>query len=743
MVAFRVGLLQEEGKSSKMPTRNKVSNERGKVREMSRLFSVVCILASVVVIASVAEAAEDVLIADFEGRDYGDWKVTGEAFGPGPAQGTLGGQMPVSGFKGKRLVNTYFKGDGTVGTLTSPPIKIERKFICFLIGGGMHPGKACMNLLVGGKVVRTATGPNDQPGGSEKLAWSLWDVGDLAGKTATIQIVDNAKGGWGHVNVDHIIQTDTKPKIPPAPKLGAFTKEMTVEKKYLIIPIQNGAKRCNLELEVAGKKVRRYGTELATDANTVDFWAWFTIESYKGQPAVVSARGAPEEGFKLIRQSDEIPGAETFYTEALRPQLRFSQKVGWNNDTNGMVYYDGEWHVYFQHNPVGWKWGNMTWGHFVSTDLIHWKQLPNALFPSTMARGACFSGSAAVDVHNTAGWQTGREKVIVAALTDTGAGEAVAYSNDRGRTFTWYEKNPVVKHSGRDPKIVWYAPGEHWVMAVYDQTKEHGRNVAFYTSKDLKQWEVQSHLPGYYECPELVELPVDGDKSNTRWVVFAADARYAVGKFDGKTFTPEHEGKHRVHYGSYYASQIFSNPPDGRWIQIGWARMAMRGMPFNQAFTFPHRLTLRKTPDGIRMFATPIKEIAKLRRKTHAAGGAELATDSPKAVAVSGELFEIRAEFAVGQAKVVGLDIGGNRVTYDVAKNKLNGADMKPVEGTVSMQVIVDRPMIEICGNDGAVYITSGRGKRGDVSAVTAFAEGGAAKLLGLEVHELNSIWRK
>jgi len=112
-------------------------------------------------------------------------------------------------------------------------------------------------------------------------------------------------------------------------------------------------------------------------------------------------------------------------------------------------------------------------------------------------------------------------------------------------------------------------------------------------------------------------------------------------------------------------------------------------------------------------------------------------------VAVSGELFEIRAEFAVGQSKAVGLDIGGNRVTYDVAAKKLNGAAMKPVDGKVSMQVIVDRPMIEICGNDGAVYITSGRGKRGDVSAVKAFANGGTAKLLALEVHELNSIWRK
>ncbi len=701
---------------------------------MNRSILTSCLAVSIFLIPSVAGAAGDILIADFEGSDYGNWEVTGDAFGTAPVKGAFPGQHAVSGFKGKGLVNSYLNGDKTTGTLTSPEFTIERKCIVFVIGGGAHKG-TCMEMLVGGKTVATRSGMDD-----EKLSPAFFDVAKYKGKKARLRIVDSVKGGWGHVNVDQIVQSDTRPKVP---KRGSFTKEMTIQKKYLVIPIRNGTKKCNLELEVAGKKVRRYGTELAPDADSVDFYAFFTIESYKGKPAIVSAAGATEEGFALIRQSDEIPGADTFYTEALRPQLHFSQKVGWNNDPNGMVYYDGEWHLYFQHNPVGWKWGNMTWGHAVSTDLVHWEQLPDALFPSTMAKGACFSGSANIDTDNTAGFQTGKEKVLIAALTDTGAGEAIAYSNDRGRTFTWYEKNPVVKHGGRDPKIIWYKPGKHWVMAVFDNSKPYGGNIAFYTSKNLKDWQVQSHLKGYHECPELFELPVDGDKDNTRWVVFAGNAQYVVGKFDGKTFTPEHEGKHQVHYGSYYASQTFSNPPDGRKIQIGWARITMPGMPFNQTFSFPHRLTLRKTADGIRMFATPVKEIEKLYKKKHAAATGDLAPDSPKTVAVSGELFEIRAEFALGQAKTVGLDIGGNRVTYDVAGKKLNGAEMKPIDGKVSMQVIVDRPMIEICGNDGRVYITSGRGKRGDVSAVKAFADGGKARLLKLEVNELNSIWKK
>ena len=153
-------------------------------------------------------ADADLLIADFEGPGYGNWKTTGEAFGPGPAQGTLPGQMVVNGFRGRGLVNSFFKGDGTLGTLTSPEIKIDRKQIHFLVGGGKYPGVTCINLIVDGQVVRTATGPNDRGGGSEQLAWASWDVIELAGKRAIIQIVDQRNGGWGHINVDHIYQSD-------------------------------------------------------------------------------------------------------------------------------------------------------------------------------------------------------------------------------------------------------------------------------------------------------------------------------------------------------------------------------------------------------------------------------------------------------------------------------------------------------------------------------------------------------
>jgi len=611
---------------------------------------------------------------------------------------------------------------------------------------------------VGGKVVRTATGPNTRPGGSERLQQHAWDVRDLKGREAVIRIVDNRTGGWGHINVDHIVQSDTKPKVPV---VGAFSRDFTINKKYLVIPIQNGANKCRLTLTVDGKDVRRYDTELATDADATDWYAYFTIESYKGQPATVSVSRAPKEGFDLIRQADEVPGEDTFYTEALRPQFHFSQKVGWNNDPNGMVYYDGEWHLFFQHNPVGWKWGNMTWGHAVSPDLVHWTQLPDAIHPDE--HGTIFSGSAVADLRNTSGFQGDSPHApLVCIFTYAGRfgtppcpfTQGIAWSVDRGRTFTTYPK-PVLGNQGpsnRDPKVIWHEPSGRWIMLLY-----LGRRTefAFFGSKDLKAWTKLGdlHFPGGHECPEIFELPVDpaspkgsaaaGEgKAETRWVVYAGDAQYAIGRFDGKRFTPDHEGRHRVHWGAYYASQTFNNAPGGRRVQIGWGRITMKGMPFNQMMTFPCELTLRTTPDGLRMFAEPVKEIALLHKKRHALGRTVVKPDVPASVGVSGRLFDIRARFAVGDAKAFGLQVGGTKVTYDAAKATLEGMPLKPVDGKIHMQILVDRPSIEVFGNAGRAVQTRAFRSDGPIESIRAFAEGGPVTLLSLEVWELESAWK-
>ena len=667
------------------------------------------------IMASPGASGEDLLVADFEGVDYGDWKTTGEAFGPGPARGTLPGQMHVTSYAGKGLVNSFYKGDGTTGTLTSPPLTIERRYLTFLIGGGGYAGDTCINLLHDGNVVRTATGTNTDPGGSEELIPHAWDLKDLSGKTVTIQIVDRRTGGWGHVNVDQIVQSDKTPEIPQRP--GVQTRELDLTKTYLLFPIQNGAKTTRVDLRIDGRNVREFGAELARTKEEASFWSFLDITAFRGTRATLHLSNATEESAALIVQSNDIPAPDDIYRESLRPQFHFSQRLGWNNDPNGMVYYDGEWHLYFQHNPYGWKWGNMHWGHAVSKDLVHWEQLPIAIYNRRRGDWA-FSGGAVVDEHNTAGWQTGQEKVIVASWTSTGRGECLAYSNDRGRTFTEYEGNPVVKHNGRDPKIIWYAPGEHWVMAVYSHHDDKP-TIAFHSSKNLKDWKLESRLVGYYECPEIFELPVDGGATGSRWVVLAADARYAIGTFDGKVFTALHEGKHRVHYGNYYASQTFSNAPDGRRIQIGWARIDMPGMPFNQTFSFPHRLTLRTTDEGVRLFAEPAREIRKLYKRKHIVEDERLVDGMPVDLPVAGEFFDVGASFELGDASSVGLDIGGNRIVYDVKAKKLGLADLSPVDGKVEIRVLVDRPMFEIIGNQGGC-ISPARARSAATSPLSA-----------------------
>jgi fructan beta-fructosidase len=545
------------------------------------------------------------------------------------------------------------------------------------------------------------------------------------------------------------------------------SREITLTGKLLIIPIAKGQApvdrkndHIKLSVRVDGKLVHDLALHLAQTKEEVTWWAALDMSKHVGKKAVLAMSDLTDSpGLAMIESSDRERYVLPLYDEALRPQFHFSQRLGWNNDVNGLVYENGEWHLYYQYCPVALFHADKHWGHAVSKDLVHWEELPVALYPITQAKGQCFSGSAVVDHHNTAGFQTGAMPPIIAVFSDFGAGvgEALAYSNDHGRTFTYYDGNPVLKHHGNDPRVIWYKYGKndkplndeaqklggHWVLVAYDKTREFDMNMAFYTSIDLKKWTEQSHLPGYGECPEIIELPVDpspsnksagtsGDQQNTRWVVFDAGAQYAVGRFDGRTFTPEHEGKHRVHHGAYFASQTFTNAPDGRCIQMAWARLNLPGMPFTQAFTFPHQLTLRETPVGIRMFAQPVEEIAKLRIKSHTGAAGELTPEAPRKVAVSGELFEVRAEFVLGQAKVVGLDIGGNRVTHNVA-----------LDGKVTMQVLLDRPMIETCLNHGESYTTEDRGKRGAVASVSAFAVGGTATLKSFEVHELKSIWKK
>jgi fructan beta-fructosidase len=262
-------------------------------------------------------------------------------------------------------------------------------------------------------------------------------------------------------------------------------------------------------------------------------------------------------------------------------------------------------------------------------------------------------------------------------------------------------------------------------------------------------------MPGYFECAEIFELPVDpptsdsgvtsGSPATKKWVIFAADAKYAIGNFDGKKFTPEHEGKHQVHWGKYYASQCFSGNPDGRVVQIGWAQIGMPGMPFNQAFSLPSELTLHTTDDGIRMFASPIKELEKLRKPSpRTISNKELTAPAPMVeFDVADQLFDIVVTLKKGTAGQAVLGFGDNAVTYHFESQKLDDMPLKMKDGKVTFRLLVDRPMFEVVGGDGACYKTGGRRDMGKpLGKISLTAQGGALTLESFTAYEIKSIWK-
>ena len=694
-------------------------------------------------------ASEPIVIADFEGDDYGSWKVTGTAFGSAPAHGKLAGQMPVEGFLGRGLVNSFQGGDDATGRLISPSFKIERKFLTFLIGGGGWVDETCLNLIVDGKVVRTATGPNTQAGNTERLGPAAWDLSEFDGREATIEIVDSRQGGWGHINVDQIVLTDDRGSIPivvpPVPVGRNVTREIVAEKTLLHFPVKTGAKSRVVTVSVNGVPVRRFDIELADDKP--DWWAPLDVSPWVGKKLTIVADVLPvdSKGLESLRQSDTLLESGDLYREPLRSQLHFSPRRGWMNDPNGLVFFNDEYHLFYQHNPYGWNWGNMHWGHATSRDLVHWQEHGEALYPDDM--GPMFSGSAVVDWKNTSGFGKDGKPPLVLIYTAAGnpTVQAIAYSGD-GRTFTKYSENPVIKQvspGNRDPKVFWHDPTKHWIQVLYVELPGKRHSIHIYNSPNLREWSLASILEGgidadkyLFECPDLFELPLDGDTSKKKWVINAANSDYAIGRFDGTTFTPEISKLADVRGLGFYAAQTYSDIPDGRRIQIGWMQAPSPGMSFNQLQSLPMELTLRTTSEGPRLHRTPVKELQLLR------SGPDQAEMLSK---FRSELMEFRANFEPGDAQSVEFNVRGAKIVYDFKKQELivNGHRVSAplVNGRQSLTVYVDRTMLEVLASEGLVYAPVPFIPKADEQSLVIESHGGKIKMTSLQVYPLKSAW--
>lgn len=411
---------------------------------------------------------------------------------------------------------------------------------------------------------------------------------------------------------------------------------LDVTEDYLLLPIQDDAPEGKIcVVKDNEQKGTLMNVRLARER--VDSYVPFALSAYKGQHISIEIQRVPETAlcWKELKLSGSFDMANK---ESFRPVYHHTPAYGWMNDPNGMFYKDGVYHLYFQYNPYGAVWGNMHWGHSTSTDLMHWKFEGCAIVPD--AWGAIFSGSCVVDHENTAGF--GKEAVVAfyTSAKSTPWGDiqmqSMAYSLDNGKTFTKYEGNPILTSSEkdfRDPKVFWYAPGKHWVMIL-----AVGQHMEIYSSVNLKEWKKESEFGamqgahgGVWECPDLVEIPVEGTREK-KWVLICnlnpggpfggSAAQYFVGSFDGKKFVNESPTQTKwMDWGKdNYATVTWNNAPDGRCIALGWMSnwQYANNVPTRQyrsANTLARDLTLYREGQELYLKSTPSVEVKKARGK--------------------------------------------------------------------------------------------------------------------------------
>ena len=416
---------------------------------------------------------------------------------------------------------------------------------------------------------------------------------------------------------------------PQADKLG-YTRTFEAKDKYLLIPIEDQADENTVQMYVEGNPIGEPMT-IRIAQNKIDYWVPIDIESYKGKKVTLtfSVGKNADKGLDKIKQSSKYSFE---YNETYRPLYHFTPQYGWMNDPNGMVYADGTYHLFYQYNPYGARWGNMHWGHAISKDLVNWEYQPTAIAPDKL--GAIFSGSAVIDHDNTAGFGKG---AMIAIFTSAGdrQTQSIAYSLDGGKTFTKYEDNPVLSDANiidfRDPKVFWHAPSKQWVMSLATT-----QTITFYGSKNLKEWTLLSEFGeglgghgGVWECPDLFPLTYEG---KTKWVLFVSinpgglnggsATQYFIGDFDGKTFTPDAMNYPLwLDYGrDNYAGVTWSNVPaaDGRRLFIGWMSNwdyanEIPTVNFRSAMTVARTLRLAHNGEHLVVASEPVKELESLR----------------------------------------------------------------------------------------------------------------------------------
>ena len=525
-------------------------------------------------------------------------------------------------------------------------------------------------------------------------------------------------------------------------------------KKYLLLPVQENAPEGKVNIVINNELQLEQNINVRLAREKVDYYVPLDLSAYQGKTISIDVAGMPSSSlcWKEIKLSDTFDFSNR---EIYRPVYHHTPAYGWMNDPNGMFYKDGVYHLYFQYNPYGSMWANMTWGHSTSRDLVHWTYEGTSIVPD--AWGAIFSGSCVVDHENTAGFGKGAVVAFYTSAKSTPWGDvqsqSMAYSLDNGKTFTKYEGNPILTSSERDfrdPKVFWYAPGKHWVMML-----AVGQHMEIYSSVNLKDWKKESEFGamqgahgGVWECPDLVEIPVEGTRQK-KWVLICnlnpggpfggSAAQYFVGSFDGKTFVNESPTLTKwMDWGKdNYATVTWNNAPDGRCVALGWMSnwQYANNVPTRQyrsANTIARDLTLYRVGEELYLKSTPSPEIKKARGEKVSKLSFNVAGEYEVASLLDDNKGAYEVELVIrnqGASKIAFclLNEKGEKVSmhYDLARRQfvMDRSESGTVDFSkdfpavtvapadtdkeLTLRLFVDRSSIEAFGEDGKFVMTN------------------------------------
>lgn len=564
---------------------------------------------------------------------------------------------------------------------------------------------------------------------------------------------------------------------------------VTAPARYILLPVQESAPNAEIRILSDGKFDRQINVNLAN--TRVDYYVPLDITPYEGEHLLIDVRthydrttgreSSDAVWNELIKLSDSFNRENT---EKFRPKFHHSPDYGWMNDPNGMFYKDGTWHLYYQYNPYGSKWQNMSWGHATSTDLVNWEMQPVVLEPGSI--GAIFSGSSVIDKDNTAGF--GNDAVIALYTSaDAIQTQSLAYSLDNGQTFTNYYGNPVLvyKRESRDPNMFWDAKRQCWVLLLASALDGE---MLIYNSKDLKEFDLTGSFgkdygcrDGVWECPDLLQLPVDGTDEK-KWVLicninpggpFGGSAtQYFVGDFDGKTFksdSPAETVKWMDYGKDHYATVSWHNAPDNRHTVIGWMSNweYANDVPtkqFRSSNTLPRDLSLFRAPDGeLYVASRPSPELEAMRlpaRKQSATINAkgksyQLPADRDGICEIAatltipkGATTDLTLSNAAGEKVVMTIDPAADSFSMDRTKSGITDfsehfpavtvAPARNGSNTYEVRIFVDRSSIEAFAADGRFAMTNLVFPENPYTTLSVSSHGGKTRLESLYIYPLD-----